>query len=284
MKNKLIDGNTKTVTGLTLGENLERWVHKHGELSMTDQNIIKPLDQPIKSTGHIRILRGNIAPGGAVSKITGKEGLRFTGKAKCFHSEDELVKAVEDGTIKKGEKTVIVMQYLGPKGGPGTLTRTIIALVGNAKETDSRVLFDRNARDVEADEFGYGCRTWPGCSVYHGRAVQWRVSYSFACTLLHVLACCLCGHRRPHSPSSHGFVVGHVVPEAQIGGPIALIQDGDIIRIDAVANTLDMEVTEEELDRRRKAWKAPLLKVSQGTLYKYTKVVADASHGCITDG
>jgi len=141
MKNELIDGNTRTVTGLTLGENLERWVHKHGELSMTDQNIIKPLDQPIKSTGHIRILRGNIAPGGAVSKITGKEGLRFTGKAKCFHSEDELVKAVEDGTIKKGEKTVVVMRYLGPKGGPGTLTRTSTAFVGNAKETDSCDLF-----------------------------------------------------------------------------------------------------------------------------------------------
>lgn len=143
MKNKLIDGNTKTVTGLALGENLERWVHKHGELSMSDQKIIKPLDQPIKSTGHIRILRGNIAPGGAVSKITGKEGLRFTGKAKCFHSEDELVKAVENGTIKTSEKTVIVMRYLGPKGGPGTLTmtRTSPAFVENVTKTDLRVFY-----------------------------------------------------------------------------------------------------------------------------------------------
>lgn len=123
MRNKLIDGNTKTVTGLTLGENLERWVHKHGELSMTNQAIIRPLDKPIKPTGHIRILRGNIAPGGAVSKITGKEGLKFTGKARCFHSEDGLVKAVENGVIKKGEKTVVVMRYLGPKGGPGKLTK-----------------------------------------------------------------------------------------------------------------------------------------------------------------
>jgi dihydroxy-acid dehydratase len=128
MRNKLIDGNTKTVTGLTLGENLERWVHQHGELSMTNQDVIRPLDKPIKPTGHIRILRGNIAPGGAVSKITGKEGLKFTGTAKCFHSEDELVKAVEDGVIKKGEKTVIVLRYLGPKGGPGWLIRTKMRL------------------------------------------------------------------------------------------------------------------------------------------------------------
>ena len=168
MKNKLIDGNTKTVTGLTLGENLERWVHKHGELSMTNQTIIKPLDQPIKSTGHIRILRGNIAPGGAVSKITGKEGLRFTGRAKCFHSEDELVKAVEDGVIKKNEKTVVVMRYLGPMGGPGTLTRTSNAFVGKSKKELIQVFwFDRNARDVEADEFDYGHRIRSGRGLYH---------------------------------------------------------------------------------------------------------------------
>ena len=132
----MIDGNTQTVTGLTLGENLERWVHKHGELSMTDQTLIRPLDKPIKPTGHIRILHGNIAPGGAVSKITGKEGLRFTGKAKCFDSEDELVKAVENGVIKKGEKTVVVMRYLGPKGGPGRLTKTRYAFVGKQKDAD----------------------------------------------------------------------------------------------------------------------------------------------------
>ena len=133
MKNKLVDGNTKTVTGLTLGENLERWVQKHGELSTANQAIIRPLDNPIKSTGHIRILRGNIAPGGAVSKITGKEGLRFTGKARCFHSEDGLVKAVENGVIKKGEKTVVVLRYLGPKGGPGRLTKTRNTFVGKEK-------------------------------------------------------------------------------------------------------------------------------------------------------
>jgi dihydroxy-acid dehydratase len=118
LKHKLIDGNNMTVTGLTLGENLDRWTHAHGELSPT-QDVIRPLDKPIKSTGHLRILRGNLAPGGAVAKITGKEGLRFTGKARAFDTEDEFVQAVESGSIKKGEKTVVILRYLGPKGGPG---------------------------------------------------------------------------------------------------------------------------------------------------------------------
>jgi len=146
MKEKIIDGNVMTVTGKTLGENVERWTHKHGELDFTHQDVIRPLSKPIKATGHIRyacprlkpipadlwcsrerrsddspcrILKGNLAPGSAVSKITGKEGLKFVGKAKCFDSEDEMVKAVERGSIKKGEKTVVVLRYLGPKGGPG---------------------------------------------------------------------------------------------------------------------------------------------------------------------
>ena len=139
MKKNLIDGNNLTVTGLTLGENLERWVHRHGELSFTDQDVIRPLEKPIKETGHLRsvcgtplrpkltrcstrrILRGNLAPGGAVAKITGKEGLGFTGKARAFDSEDDFVAAVERGSFKKGEKTVVVLRYLGPKGGPGTI-------------------------------------------------------------------------------------------------------------------------------------------------------------------
>lgn len=135
LKNNLIDGNNMTVTGHTLGENLERWVHKYGALP-ANQDIIRPLDKPIKKTGHIRfavliswnhfilmhiprILKGNLAPGGAVAKITGKEGLGFTGKARAFDSESDFVKAVESGSIKKGEKTVVVLRYLGPKGGPG---------------------------------------------------------------------------------------------------------------------------------------------------------------------
>jgi len=138
MQNNLIDGNNITVTGLSLGENLDRWVHQHGQLDFTHQDVIRPLTNPIKQTGHIRlvkkkhvsihtlishtthrILKGNLAPGGAVAKITGKEGLGFTGKARTFDSEDAFVKAVESGSIKKGEKTVVVLRYLGPKGGPG---------------------------------------------------------------------------------------------------------------------------------------------------------------------
>ncbi|KAJ3502890.1 hypothetical protein NLJ89_g8687 [Agrocybe chaxingu] len=181
LENKLIDGNNLTITGRTLGENLEEWTHKYGALEFRNQDIIRPLDNPIKSTGHIRILKGNLAPGGAVAKITGKEGLGFVGKARAFDSEDDFVKATQGRT------------------------------------------------------------------------------------------------------GSHGFCIGHVVPEAQEGGPIALVKDGDIIAVDAVKNTIELRVPEEELERRRAEWKAPPLKVTQGTLYKYTKVVTDASHGCVTD-
>jgi dihydroxy-acid dehydratase len=135
LKHNLIDGSTMTVTGATLGENLDRWTHKYGELSET-QDVIRPLNKPIKETGHLRfahvlsvsfrrmltllrILRGNLAPGGAVAKITGKEGLFFEGKARVFDTEDEMVSAIESGSIKQGEKTVVVLRYLGPKGGPG---------------------------------------------------------------------------------------------------------------------------------------------------------------------
>ncbi|KAL4251227.1 IlvD/Edd family protein [Abortiporus biennis] len=232
MKNKLIDGNNMTVTGHTLGENLERWVHKHGELNFTDQDVIRPLDKPIKATGHIRILKGNLAPGGAVAKITGKEGLGFTGKARAFDSEDDFVAAVESGSIKKGEKTVVVLRYLGPKGGPG---------MPEMLKPTSLIMGAGLGKDVA----------------------------------------CLTDGR--FSGGSHGFCIGHVVPEAQVGGPIALVKDGDIISVDAVENTIDLQVSPEELEERRKAWKPHPLKVSQGTLYKYVKVVGDASHGCITD-
>lgn len=232
MKNNLIDGNNMTVTGQTLGENLERWTHKHGELSLTEQDVIRPLNKPIKETGHLRILKGNLAPGGAVAKITGKEGLGFTGKARTFDSEDEMVAAVESGSIKKGEKTVVVLRYLGPKGGPG--------MPEMLKPT----------------------------------------SLIMGAGLGHDVACLTDGR---FSGGSHGFCIGHVVPEAQVGGPIALVQDGDIISVDAVKNSIELRVSEEELKKRRAAWKAPPLKVSQGTLFKYTKVVEDASRGCITD-
>jgi dihydroxy-acid dehydratase len=232
MKNNFIDGNNMTVTGATVGENLERWVHKHGELSAS-QDVIRPLDKPIKATGHIRILRGNLAPGGAVAKITGKEGLGFTGKARTFDSEEAFVSAVESGSIKKGEKIVVVIRYLGPKGGPGMreMLKPTSLIMGAGLGQDVACLTD-------------------------GR----------------------------FSGGSHGFCIGHVVPEAQVGGPIALVEDGDTISVDAVANTMELHISSEEMERRRKAWVAPPIKVTQGTLYKYVKMVEDASHGCITDG
>ncbi|KAF9013259.1 dihydroxy-acid dehydratase [Cyathus striatus] len=232
LKNNMIDGNNMTVTGRTLGENLDRWVHKHGELDCTRQDVIRPLDKPIKETGHIRILKGNLAPGGAVAKITGKEGLGFTGKARVFDTEDAFVKAVETGSIKKGEKTVVILRYLGPQGGPGMpeMLKPTSLIMGAGLGLDVACLTD-------------------------GR----------------------------FSGGSHGFCIGHVVPEAQVGGPIALVQDGDVISVDAVKNTIELEVSSEELARRKESWVAPPLKASQGTLYKYAKVVTDASHGCVTD-
>ncbi|KAF8501113.1 dihydroxy-acid/6-phosphogluconate dehydratase [Russula emetica] len=231
LKKNLIDGNNMTVTGRTLGENLERWTHEHGELS-SEQDVIRPLESPIKETGHIRVLTGNLAPGGAIAKITGKEGFGFTGKARVFDSEEEFVHAVEGGSIKKGEKTVIVLRYLGPKGGPG---------MPEMLKPTSLIMGAGLGQDV---------------------------------------ACVTDGR---FSGGSHGFVIGHVVPEAQVGGPIALIRDRDIISVDAIKNTIDLQVTADELKRRRQEWVAPPYKAQQGTLYKYIKVVEDASHGCITD-
>ncbi|KAG8991363.1 hypothetical protein FRB94_014608 [Tulasnella sp. JGI-2019a] len=232
MKKGLIDGSNMTVTGKTLGQNLEEYTAKHGELDFKSQDVIHPLENPIKETGHIRILRGNIAPGGAVAKITGKEGLNFTGKARVFDEEFSFTGAIERGEFKKGEKVVVVLRYLGPKGGPGMpeMLKPTGLIMGAGLGQDVACLTD-------------------------GR----------------------------FSGGSHGFVIGHVVPEAQVGGPIGLIKDGDIITIDAVNNTLNMDVPEDELARRKAEWKAPPLKVSQGTLYKYIKVVEDASHGCVTD-
>ncbi|KAJ7250820.1 dihydroxy-acid dehydratase [Mycena haematopus] len=232
LKNNLIDGNNMTVTGKTLGENLDRWTHKYGELDFAAQNVIQPLDKPIKESGHIRILKGNLAPGGAVAKITGKEGLGFTGKARTFDTEADMFAAVESGSIKKGEKTVVILRYLGPKGGPGMpeMLKPTSLIMGAGLGMDVACLTD-------------------------GR----------------------------FSGGSHGFCIGHVVPEAQVGGPIALVKDGDVISVDAVKNTIELHVSEEELATRRAAWVAPPLKVSQGTLFKYTKTVTNASLGCITD-
>ncbi|KAJ1572821.1 hypothetical protein NDA12_004679 [Ustilago hordei] len=232
IENKLIKGEHITVTGRTLAENVDRWTQERGKLPV-GQQVLRLLSKPLKSTGHIRILKGNLAPGGAVAKITGKEGLRFTGKARVFDTEDAMVAAVEQGEIKKGEKTVIVLRYKGPKGGPG---------MPEMLKPTSLIMGAGLGKDVA----------------------------------------CLTDGR--FSGGSHGFVIGHVVPEAQVGGPIGLVQDGDIIAIDAETNTLELVgVSDVDLEMRRAAWKPLALKPKSGHLLKFVRNVADASHGCITD-
>ncbi|KAL8650543.1 MAG: hypothetical protein Q9210_003761 [Variospora velana] len=227
LKESIITGNGMTVTGQTLAKNLENVPD-----FPSDQVIIKPLNAPIKKTGHIQILRGSLAPGGCVGKITGKEGMRFTGKAKVFDSEDDMVLSLEQGAIKKGEKTVVIIRYEGPKGGPGMpeMLKPSSAIMGAGLGQDVALLTD-------------------------GR----------------------------FSGGSHGFLIGHIVPEAQAGGPIALVRNGDEIVIDAETRKLDVLVSKEELENRRKDWKRPKAKYERGTLAEYGTLVADASHGCITD-
>ena len=224
-ENGLINGDCLTVTGKTVAENL-------AELpSLSEgQEVIRPLTNPIKPTGHIQILRGNLAPDGAIAKITGKEGLVFTGTANVFDSEEEMLVALEDGKIQKGD--VIIIRYEGPKGGPGMpemLTPTS-AIMGAGLGKDVALMTD-------------------------GR----------------------------FSGGSHGFIVGHITPEAQEGGPIALVQTGDKITIDAVNRVINMDVSEEGIAKRRAAWTAPPFKATRGTLYKYIKNVKPASEGCVTD-
>lgn len=221
----LLDGSCMTVTGKTLAENLEE-VHALRE----SQEVVLPLAKPIKTSGHIRILRGNLAPEGAVAKITGKEGLQFSGPALVYDCEEDMLAALEDGKITKG--SVIVIRYEGPKGGPGMpemLTPTS-AIMGAGLGEDVALLTD-------------------------GR----------------------------FSGGSHGFIIGHVTPEAQEGGPIALIRDGDIITIDAETNELSVALDDTELQTRKAAWEMPPYKANRGTLYRYIKNVSSASEGCVTD-
>lgn len=197
-----------------------------------DQDIILPIDKPIKSSGHLQILYGNLSPEGSVGKITGKEGLRFEGKALCFDCEEDMLAALSENASQfKG--TVVVIRYEGPRGGPGMpemLTPTS-AIMGAGLGNDCALITD-------------------------GR----------------------------FSGGSHGFVIGHVCPEAQVGGPIALVRNGDRIVIDAENRTMNMvDVSDEEMDRRRAEWQAPPLKATKGTLYKYIKNVSSASEGCVTD-
>jgi dihydroxy-acid dehydratase len=221
----LLQGDCKTVTGKTLAENLrELPALKEG------QKIVHALKDPIKASGHIQILRGNLAPEGAVAKITGKEGEVFSGPARVFDSEEDMLAALEQNKIQKGD--VIVIRYEGPKGGPGMpemLTPTS-AIMG------------------------------AGLGKYVGLITDGRFS-----------------------GGSHGFIVGHVTPEAQEGGPIALVRDGERITIDAAKNTLSVEVPDAEMAARRAAWKMPPYKADRGTLAKYIRLVKSASLGCVTD-
>ncbi len=221
----LINGDCMTVTGKTVAENLADVPGlKEG------QDIITPLEKPIKDSGHIRILKGNFAPGGAVAKITGKEGLVFTGPARVYDCEEDMLKGLENNEIQKGD--VIVIRYEGPKGGPGMpemLTPTS-AIMGAGLGSDVAMITD-------------------------GR----------------------------FSGGSHGFIIGHVVPEAQEGGPIGLVKNGDVITVDANTNSLSVDLSDDELAKRKAAWVMPPYKATRGTLYKFIKSVKDASHGCVTD-
>jgi dihydroxy-acid dehydratase len=220
-----LDGGCLTVTGRTVAENL-------ADLPglTPGQKIIHPVEDPIKPTGHIRILRGNLAPDGAVAKITGKEGTRFAGPARVYDSEEAMLAALEKNEIRKGD--VVVIRFEGPKGGPGMpemLTPTS-AIMGAGLGNEVALLTD-------------------------GR----------------------------FSGGSHGFIVGHITPEAQEGGPLALVRNGDTIVIDAAKSLLEVELSADEISRRRAAWNAPPYKATRGTLYKYIKNVKNASEGCVTD-
>jgi dihydroxy-acid dehydratase len=225
----LIDGSIMTVTGKTLAENVKDWPSLD-----PNQKIIRPISDPIKATGHIRILRGNVAPGGAVAKITGKDGrLSFTGKARVFNKEHELDSALSRGAIKREDgNLLLIVRYEGPRGGPGMPEQL----------RSSAVIMGAGLTNVAL--------------VTDGR----------------------------YSGASHGFIVGHVVPEAAVGGPIALVQDGDTITIDAEKNRIDLvDVGDDELVRRKAEWKPPPPHVRRGTLGKYARLVGDASHGAVTD-
>ena len=221
----LIDGSCITVTGKSLSENLAEFPDLRD-----NQKIIMPIERPIKNSGHIRILKGNLAQEGAVAKITGKEGLLFKGKARVYNSELEANNGIKNSEVKKGD--VVVIRYEGPMGGPGMpeMLKPTSAIIGAGLGKDVALITD-------------------------GR----------------------------FSGGTHGFVVGHISPEAQKGGAIALIENGDLIIIDAVKNTITLDVSDNELKIRKSKWIKPKLKVKSGSLYKYAKCVSSASLGCITD-
>ena len=225
LKKGYLHGDCLTVTGNTLSENLD----EVKDLTF-QQDIIRPCETPIKNSGHIRILYGNLAGEGSVAKITGKEGLYFSGTANVFDSEEEANLGIKNGKVKKGD--VVVIRYVGPKGGPGMpeMLKPTAGIMGAGLGKDVALITD-------------------------GR----------------------------FSGGTHGFVVGHITPEAQVGGNIAIVKDGDKISIDAEKNIITLHLSDDELIRRRKKWKKQPLKVTKGSLYKYANVVSSASLGCVTD-
>lgn len=222
----LLHGDCLTVTGKTLAENLK----DVPSLDFEKQKIIKPLSEPVKETGHLRILYGNLAEKGSVAKITGKEGERFVGKARVFDGEKNLIRGIQDGTVQHGD--VIVIRHEGPKGAPGMpeMLKPTSALIGAGLGSSVALITD-------------------------GR----------------------------FSGGTHGFVVGHITPEAHEGGLIAFVEDNDLIEIDAVNNTIQLKVSDEEIIKRKKGWQKPGLKVKKGLLYKYAMTVSSAAEGCVTD-
>ncbi len=226
LKNNLLHGDCLTVTGKTLAENLANVP----DLKFDNQDIIYPLENPIKKTGHLQILYGNLASEGSVAKISGKEGEMFKGKARVFDGEFDLINGLNSGRIKSGD--VVVIKNVGPKGAPGMpeMLKPTSAIIGAGLGKSIALITD-------------------------GR----------------------------FSGGTHGFVVGHITPEAFEGGLIGLVEDGDIIEINAVENRIDLLVPEEILEQRKQKWTQPALKVKKGVLYKYAKMVSSASEGCITD-
>ncbi len=226
LKKELLHGDCLTVTGKTIAENLQ----EVPELNFEAQNIILPVENPIKQTGHLQILYGNLAEGGSVAKITGKEGEKFTGPARTFDGEHELIAGINSGKIKHGD--VIVIRYVGPKGGPGMpeMLKPTSAIIGAGLGKSVALITD-------------------------GR----------------------------FSGGTHGFVVGHITPEAFDGGLLAFVKDDDIIELDTVNHKMTLHVDDDEISKRKKEWKQPALKVTKGALFKYAKCVTNAAEGCVTD-
>lgn len=226
LRQGLLHGDCLTVTGKTLKENLAAIP----DLNFDTQKIILPVEKPIKATGHLQILYGNLAEGGSVAKISGKEGERFEGPARVFDGEQQLIAGIQSGRVKSGD--VVVIRYVGPKGGPGMpeMLKPTSAIIGAGLGKSVALITD-------------------------GR----------------------------FSGGTHGFVVGHIVPEAFDGGLIALVQDNDVIELDVAGHAMTLKVSEDEIARRRAAWKQPALKAQKGILFKYARQVKNAAEGCVTD-